>query len=147
MSHIAKISVEVRDLEALRAACNRIGCTFVSGQTTYCWYGRFVGDTKLPDGVTIDELGHCEHAIQVPGAKYEIGVRQRRDGQAGYTLLWDFYGPGGLERALGKNGQRLIQAYGVEAASRAARRAGYTVTESSNEDGSVTLRVRTGGMA
>ncbi len=142
MSHVAKIEIEVKDLDALDAACRRVGCTLVRGQTAYAWYGYSVGGYPLPEGFTAEDLGRCEHAIKVPGASYEIGVTSRRDGRPGYALLWDFYHTGGLERVLGQGGRRLVQAYGVEAATRAARRQGYHVTESTQDDGSVVLNVR-----
>lgn len=142
MSHIAKIEIEVRDLDALDAACRRVGCTFVREQTTYAWYGRSVDDYPLPVGFGVEDLGHCEHAVRVPGARYEIGVTARRDGRPGYALLWDSYERGGLEQVLGAGAGRLVQAYGVEAATRAARRQGYAVTETAQADGSVVLHVR-----
>ena len=144
MSHVAKIEIEIRDLAALKAAAARIGGQFLEGQTTYRWFGRHVGDYPLPTGFEVSDLGKCEHAISVPGASYEVGVVKRRDGKPGYTLIWDFWQSGGLQRALGKNGDKLIQAYGVEASKRAARRAGYSVTESTKADGSVVLTVQTG---
>lgn len=144
MSHVAKIAIEIKDLTALRSACTRIGCELVEGKTTYEWFGRHVGDYPLPEGFTAADMGHCEHAIRVPGARYEVGVCGRRDGKAGYTLLWDFYYDGGLEPKLGAGGGRLVQAYGIEAAKRAARQQGYSVTEKTNADGSIVLRVQTG---
>lgn len=142
MSHIAKIEIEVRDLDTLEAACKRIGCALARGQTSYAWFGRSMSDYPLPEGFSVTDLGKCEHAVRVPGASYEIGVVTRRDGREGYTMLWDSWGSGGLERVLGKNAGRLVQAYGVEAATRAARRAGHHVTETTQADGSVLLRVR-----
>jgi len=145
MSHVAKIEVEIKDFKALKAAAKRIGCKLIEDQTTYAWYGTHVGDYPLPAGFSASDLGHCEHAIKVPGASYEIGVCRRRDGKKGYTLLWDFWGSGGLERQLGPKGQRLVQAYAIEAAKRAAKLAGHAVTEVKNPNGSVTLRVRSMG--
>lgn len=142
MSHIAKIEIEVRDLDALEAACRRIGCEFVRAQLAYRWYGRSVGDYPLPAGFSVEDLGKCEHAIQVPGARYEIGVVTRRDSRPGYALLWDSYSAGGLERVLGQSARKLVQAYGIEAATRAARRQGYSVTETVQPDGAVLLKVR-----
>lgn len=144
MSHVAKIEIEIKDLQALRAAAARLGGELLEGKKNYAWYGRHVGDYPLPDGFAADDLGKCEHAIRIPGASYEIGVVRRRDGRPGYTLLWDFYSPGGLEQKLGKNGQKLVQAYGVEAAKIAARRAGYMVSESVRADGSIALRMSGG---
>ena len=142
MSHVAKIEVEIKDLEALAAAAKRLGGELVE-QKHYAWYGTSVGDYPLPEGFTAADLGKCEQAIRFPGAKYEIGVVKRRDGRPGYTLLWDFWQGGyGLTKAIGDKGERLSQAYGVEAATRAARRQGYTVTEQQQADGSVVLKVR-----
>lgn len=142
MSHVAKIEIEIKDLETLDAACKRIGCTLVKGQTSYAWFGQHIGDYPLPEGFTAEDMGKCQHAIKVPGASYEIGVTARRDGRPGYTLLWDFWSSGGLEAQLGQGGRKLVQAYGVEAATRAARRQGYHVTETAREDGTVVLKVR-----
>ena len=74
MSHISKIELVIKDLEALKTACKRMGFEFREGQKTYQWYGRWVGDSPMPEGVTEEELGKCNHAIHVPGAKYEIGL-------------------------------------------------------------------------
>lgn len=142
MSHVARIEIEIRDLATLDAACKRIGCTLVRDQTTYRWFGRHVGDYPLPEGFTVEDLGKCTHAIRVPGASYEVGVTPRRDGRPGWTLLWDFWTSGGLEHALGTGGRKLVQAYGVEAATRAARRQGYSVSETTQPDGSIVLKVR-----
>lgn len=142
MSHVAKIEVEIKDLEALAAAAKRLGGALVE-QSTYAWYGTSVGDYPLPEGFKAEDLGKCERAIRFPDAQYEVGVVRRRDGRPGYTLLWDFwYGGYGLTKAIGAKGERLSQSYGVEAATRAARRQGYTVTETQAADGSVVLKVR-----
>lgn len=144
MSHVTRISVEVKDLDTLEAACKRIGCELIRDKRTYAWYGRSVGNTALPEGFTEADLGKCDHAIRVPGAPYEVGVVSRRDGRHGYTLLWDSWVNGGLERELGADAGRLVQAYGAEATTRAARRQGYVVTETQQADGSVLLHVRGG---
>lgn len=148
MSHVAMIDLEIRDLEALKAACRRLGLEFVKGQTTYKWYGRHVGDYPLPTGFAQEDLGKCDHAIRVPGNSraYEIGVVRRRDGRPGYTLLWDFWQGGyGLEEKVGQEAGRLKQAYGIEAAKRAAQRAGHRVLgETQRADGTVVLRIAPG---
>ena len=77
MSHIAKIELEINDLESLKAACEALGFNFMANQTTYRWFGRWVGDTPLPEGVSIEELGKCTHAIHVPAAVFEVGVVQK----------------------------------------------------------------------
>jgi hypothetical protein len=68
MSHIAKIELEIKDLRSQQEACKRLGYEFCTNQKTYLWFGRWVGDNPLPDGISEDQLGQCDHAIKVPGA-------------------------------------------------------------------------------
>ena len=42
MSHIVKIELIVKDLAALAAAAQSIGCELVHGQQTHKWYGRYL---------------------------------------------------------------------------------------------------------
>ena len=146
MSHVAKIEIEIKDLGALRSAAEKIGMELVEGQKAYRWYGRSVGDTKLPDGFTAAELGTCEHALRVKGnpSAYEIGVVARRDGGAGYTLLWDSWAGGyGLVEKVGAKAEKLKQAYGVAVATRVALRAGYRVVGTmTRADGRVELKLQ-----
>lgn len=141
MSHVATIDLEIKDLGALKAACERLGYQWKEGQKNYKWYGRWVGDYPMPQGFKVKELGHCEHAISVPGASYEIGV-VTRNGKT--TLLWDFYYSGGLEKVVGKGGGKLKQAYAVAATARAARKAGYSCYESVDEQGKIQLSLSRG---
>ena len=126
MSHVAKIELEIKDLDTLQAASERLGLEFVRNQKTYAWYGASVGDYPLPDGITVEDLGKCDHAIRVPGAAYEIGIVRKNNK---YILLWDFYSQGGLEQALGRNAGKLKQAYAIERVYQEARRKGYHIIE------------------
>jgi hypothetical protein len=149
MSHVATVDVEIRDLDALDAACRRLGLELVRGQQTYRWYGRHVGDYPLPDGFTEDDLGKCDHAVRIPGdaqphgePPYEIGVVRRRDGRPGFSLMWDFFCGGfGLEERVGQNCRRLKQAYAVEVARKEAMRSGFRVQEHVAANGSIQLRL------
>ena len=118
MSHIARIELEIKSLENLKAACKRLGLKFCENEKSYKWYGRWVGDQPLPEGVREDDLGKCQHMIHVPGAKYQIGIIKR---EGNYQLLWDNWHAGGLENILGKNAGLLKQAYAVEAIKRNLR--------------------------
>lgn len=142
MSHVSKIKVEVRSLQALQEACKRLGFEFRQGQKTYRWFGTFMGDYPLPEGIKREDLGKCDHAIHVPGAAYEVGVLQQGDK---FLLIYDFWRPGGLEEALGENAQKLTQAYAIEAARMEAQREGYSVYEEQLTDGSVELHIEVGG--
>jgi len=144
--HVVCVGVEVKSLDALEAACKRLGFELRRGQTRYKWYGRWVNDYHEADaaykhGIATEDYGHCDHAIHVPGAHYEVGVVAAKDG-AGFQLIWDFV-DGGLREALGgETAPRLIQAYAVEQARLTALQQGHTVnSETVPEDGTIELRV------
>jgi hypothetical protein len=141
VSHIVTIETKLHDLGAIRAACSRLGFTFVEGQQSYKWYGEWVGDTPMPEGMSKADLGKCNHAIRVPGASYEVGVVQHPSGA--YTLAWDWWGDGGLLPHMGdQKAGRFMQAYGIEVARRAATRAGHTIRgERVLADGTIRLQV------
>jgi hypothetical protein len=139
MSHIAKIELEITDLATLRLACERLQLQFIENQTTYSWYGTLVGDTPLPEGININDLGKCDHAVRAPGAQYEIGIVKK---DRKYILLWDFWHQGGLEQKLGKNAGRLKQAYTIERVRKEARLKGHRICEQkTNQSVRLVLRV------
>ena len=147
MSHVATIEIEIKDLDALEAAAKELGLELVRGKTSHRWYGRSVGDYPLPAGFTADDLGKCEHAIRIPGddRAYEIGVCRRRDGKAGYTLLWDFYagGYGMAAKVGGDKAPKLVQGYATHVAIKAARAGGFRVVgRSVKADGTVLVQVQ-----
>ena len=133
MSHISKIEIEIKDLSTLKQACQRLNLQFLPEQKTYKWYGRWVGDGgPLPEGITVEDLGKCDHAIRVPHCEYEIGVIKR--GRK-YLLLWDSWRSGGLAKALGKNAGLLKQAYAIARVHQEAKLKGYRVREKKIENG------------
>jgi hypothetical protein len=117
MSHISKIELQINDLEALKAACKRLGLIFKQGQTSFTWYNG---------------KEHCDHAIQVPGANYEVGLT--KSGQS-YELMWDDWHSGGLVDRLNKDAGLLKQAYGVARVKAEARRKRYRVRETRTKTG------------
>lgn len=151
MSHVESVNVVITDLKALDAACARMGAVLAKDKTTYNWYGISVGDYPLPAGFRAADLGKCEHAIQLPGVKYEIGVVPARnpDGTPakGMTLLYDFYGSTSrddgqkLKRHFGDGLTKLVDAYSVEALKAKARAQGYLSREVTRADGKIELRV------
>lgn len=147
MSHIAKINLEVRDLEALKLACEQIGCELVMNQKTYRWYGRIVGGERvMPEGYSLDEVGKCEHAIRAKGNPdaYEIGLVSRRDGKPGYALVWDNYRGGmGLADYVGQETGKLKQHYAAQVAMKTARQLGHRVVGTTMKaDGSMVVRIQ-----
>ncbi len=142
MSHITKIDIEVTDLEALKEAAATLGGELQEGKKSYRWFGTWVGDTQMPEGMTRADLGKCDHAIRFKGAEYELGVVKRKDGK-GFTLAWDYWHSGGLDRVLGgQSAPKLKQAYGVARLKREARKRRMAVHEQRLQDGTIRLRVR-----
>lgn len=140
MSHVAEVTLEVRDLDALAAACKELGLELVRGQTKYRWYGRVVGGYPLPVGFTANDLGKCDHAIRIPNndRAYEIGIVRSRTGN-GFQLLWDFWqgGYGMAEKVGGNDANRLKQIYAKHVAMRTWQKKGFRVTTSTKADGTV----------
>lgn len=128
MSHIAKIQLQIKDLDALAIAAESLGCELVRDQKDFLWYaGR-----RNP----------CDHAIRVKNAQsgtYEIGVIA--DGEGNYRLECDFWNSGGLQKIVGAEGQKLRQSYAESAATRQAKRQGFRVQRTVNENGVVRLRL------
>lgn len=131
MSHMVDAGKDliINDLDCLAAAAKECGLELVRGQKTHRWFGRWVGDYPLPAGFTKEDLGHCEHAIRIPNKTgYEIGVTKRRDGKAGFTLLYDFWQGGyGLEAKAGKALSKLLPQYTAAVTKKQLGRQGYRV--------------------
>ena len=139
MSHVAKVDVEILNLDWLAQACQRLGLELLRDQKRFFAFR----DRK------------CDHAIRVAGLTgqaaldkvsrtYEIGVLASKDGQPGYSLSFDlFMGGNGLQKRVGDKCQRLAQAYTAVATRETARRQGMRVREQQLEDGSIRLVLET----
>lgn len=141
MSHVADIELDINDLSCLKEAAKSLGLEFVE-QTTYKWFGRHVGDYPLPKGFAREDLGKCKYALRLPGDSkaYEVGVVERKDGKPGYQLLWDFWAGGyGLEKAIGKDGGLLKQAYTIMRAKKEMLRKGYRAKTTTDAEGNMFL--------
>ncbi len=146
MSHVASVDLQVTDLEALKSACKELGLTFMEGQTTYKWFGRWMNDYSAEDaaylhGINPEDYGKCVHAIKVPGATYEIGVIKHPSGK-GFGLIYDFYGSGGgpIMKTLGKGCEKIKQFYGLHKAEKLARSRGMATSRTKTATG-IKLRI------
>jgi len=145
MSHVVEIKIKIMDLQALDAACMQLGLELVRGQQTYRWFGRYVGDWPLPEGLTAQDLGHCTHAIRLATNNpehwhaYEVGVVEQADGS--YRLLWDFWGQSGkaLQDIIGPDGLALRNEYAAQVAIQQAMAQGLVVTRYADADGNIIL--------
>jgi hypothetical protein len=122
MSHIVEIRTEIRDEQAIRAACVRLQLANPENKTI-----RLFNATAT---------GLC---VQLAGWRYPV-VCELSTG----SLKFDNYnGAWGRQEEL----NRFLQAYSVEKCRIEARRKGHRVTESKLEDGSIRVTVHVGGAA
>lgn len=146
MSHITTIKLQIKDLTTLEAACSELGAQLVRNVPTYNWYGSKVGNDPLPEGMTLADLGKCDHVIRVPGVQYEVGVVASKTIPGSYTLAWDFWGAGvpgsrhdglKLQKHFGNALVKLQDAYGAQAAMQMLRLKGYTPIRKTLPNGAI----------
>ena len=122
MSHIVQIQTQVKDVTAIRAACQRLDLP-----------EPVQGRTRLFSG-EVEGL-----AVQLPDWTYPVVL----DLATGQVKLDDFGGRWGDRRHV----DRFLQMYAVEKAKSEARRRGHQCTEQALADGSVKLTIRVVGGA
>jgi len=145
MSHVSTVETVVKSLPAMAKACGEVGAEFREGQQTFEWFGRWMddyhdADAAYKNGIKPEDYGKCDHAVHVPGAKYEVGLVSQPDGS--FNLVYDGWGPGGLHQKLGKGIETLRQAYAVEVVREQVLMQGLDIaSESTLEDGSVVFEM------
>jgi hypothetical protein len=120
VSHIVTIRTEVRDAEAVRAACRRLGAPAPVHGTHKVFTGEVQG-----------------LAVQLPGWQYPVVC----DLDKRILQFDNFGGRWGEQRHL----DRFLQAYACEKAKIEARRNGHSVTEQELPDGCVRLTIQVSG--
>ena len=120
MSHFTTIQTQIRDIEALRAACTELGLSVCDNTQARGYSGNHI---------------QGEFVIRLNGP-YDIALSRQADGAYGLTADW---WNGHVEREVGAGFGRLIQLYGVHKAIREARRKGYSVRRQPLKDGSIKL--------
>ena len=122
MSHIVEIKTEIRDEQAVRAACTRLQLA--------------PPEQKAARLFSTTARGLC---VQLPGWNYPV-VCNLQTGQVQY----DNYGGHWGEQ---KHLNSFLQAYAVEKAKIEARKKGHSCSETRLEDGSIRVTIRVGGAA
>ena len=122
MSHIVEIKTEIRDEQAVKAACTRLQLAPPEHKSA-----RLFSATAT---------GLC---VQLPGWQYPV-VANLQTGQVQYD---NYNGHWGEQKELHK----FLQGYAVEKAKIEARKKGHTCSETRLEDGSIRVTVRVGGAA
>ena len=122
MSHVVEIKTEIRDEQAVKAACVRLQLPTPEHKTV-----RLFNATAT---------GLC---VQLPNWSYPV-VANLQTGQLQYD---NFNGAWGEQKHLNS----FLQAYAVEKAKIEARKKGHSVSETRLQDGSIRVTVRVGGAA
>ena len=120
MSHIITIKTEIRDANAVHAACRRLSLA-----------GAKEGKVRLFDG---EAQGL---AVQLPEWVYPVVC----DLASGQVRFDNFNGRWGDLKHL----DRFLQAYAVEKAKIEARKKGHSVTEQTLADGSIKIKICVNG--
>ena len=120
MSHFTTIKTQVKDIEALRAACKEIGLTVIQNAEARGYY-----ENKIKGDFVIKLNG-----------PYDIALNKQADGSYGLTAdLWN----GHVEKEVGSNYGKLLQLYGVHKATMEAKKKGLAVMRRQKQDGSIKL--------
>jgi hypothetical protein len=122
MSHLTTIQTLLRDVAALRAACQEMGLAVEENAIA-----RGYGSTRHNGDLVIRLKG-----------PYDIAVNRQQDGTFGLTTDWY---AGHVEKEVGANFGRILQLYGVCKAQAEARRKGYTTRRQTLGDGSIKLTI------
>ncbi len=120
MSHIVEIKSEIRDEQAVRAACVRLKLA--------------APETKTVRLFSATATGLC---VELPGWRYPV-VADLKTGKLAYD---NYQGHWGEQKHL----DAFLQGYAVEKAKLEGRRRGHSVSETRLEDGSIRVLVRVGG--
>jgi len=127
MSHFTTIKTQIKDLAALRSACEEMKLPLLQNAAAR----GYANQTRRGDLV-----------IQLTGP-YDIAVNRQPDGTYGLTTDWFL---GHVEKQVGPNFGKLLQLYGVHKATAEARKKGFSVLRQPQRNGSIKL-VLLGGAA
>jgi hypothetical protein len=120
MSHFTTIKTQIKDIEALRSACQEMGLTLLQNAEAR---GYYENKTK------------GDYVVQLKGP-YDIALNKQPDGSFGLTA--DFW-QGHVESEVGQGYDKLLQLYGVHKAMREARKKGLSVLRRQQQNGAIKL--------
>ncbi len=124
MSHFTTIRTQIKDIEALRSACQEMGLTLLQNTEARGYYENKV---------------RGDYVIRLNGP-YDIAINKQPDGSFGLTAdLWN----GHVENEVGQAYGKLLQLYGVHKATAEARKKGHLVRRSQHKDGAIKLVIST----
>jgi hypothetical protein len=120
MSHFTTIHTQIKDTDALRAACLELGLELLPNAEA-----RGYGEARQ----------RGDFVIRLKGP-YDVALQRQPDGSFGLTTDW--WG-GHVEQEVGPAYGRLLQLYGVHKTIREARRKGWSVLRRAQPNGSIKL--------
>jgi Protein of unknown function (DUF1257) len=124
MSHFTTIKTQIKDIEALRSACQEMGLSLLQNAEAR---GYYENKTK------------GDYVVRLKGP-YDIALNKQPDGSFGLTAdLWN----GHVEQEVGPGYGKLQQLYGVHKAMREARKRGHMVRRAQQANGSIKLCIST----
>ena len=124
MSHFTTIKTQIKDIEALRSACQEMGLSLLQNAEAR---GYYENKTK------------GDYVIRLKGP-YDIALNKQPDGSFGLTAdLWN----GHVEQEVGPGYGKLLQLYGVHKATLEARKKGHMVRRSQQQNGAIKLSIST----
>jgi hypothetical protein len=122
MSHFTPIKTQIKDIQALRAACQEMGLPLLQNAQA-----RGYASNTIP----------AQYVIKLKGP-YDVAVQKQTSNTFGLTAdLWQ----GHVEKEVGTNYGRLLQLYGVHKAMIEARKKGRLVTRSQQRDGAICVAI------
>ena len=127
MSHFLAIKTQIKDLTALRKAAEECGCVLAGNGTGVIVRGYNGRNIVSPIAIKTP-----------PACPYDIAVTKEKDGT--YSLSTDWW-LGHVEKHVGKDYGKLMQLYGVNKATLAARAKGYMVARQPQKNGAIKLVV------
>jgi hypothetical protein len=128
MSHFTSIETQIRDIEALRSACNELGLGLVQNVQARGYGG------KTHKG---------EYVITLKGP-FDIALNKQANGS--YQLATDWW-DGHVEKEVGQKFGRLLQSYGVWKTAMEATKKGYMVTRHGLKNGSIKVTITGGALS
>jgi hypothetical protein len=122
MSHFTTIKTQIKDIEALRSACQEMGLPLFQNAEAR---GYYENKTK------------GDYVIRLKGP-YDIALNKQPDGSFGLTAdLWQEH----IEQEVGPGYGKLLQLYGVHKAMLEARKKGHLVRRSQHQNGAIKLTI------
>lgn len=122
MSHWTTIQTQIKDIEALRAACAELNLCLVENAQA-----RGYGDNRLK----------AQYVIRLNGP-YDIALNRQPD--SSYSLVADQWN-GHVEAEVGRNFGRLLQLYAVHKATIEARKRGLSIQRKQLQTGAIQLTI------